>query len=79
MDRIGLKNIILEIIQDVGNFDNNEIDENDTFDEVCFDEFKFLDLIMKLENEFEIGISNYEYMKNETIKNFIDYIYKLII
>ncbi|NLW43196.1 MAG: acyl carrier protein [Tissierellia bacterium] len=73
-----MKNKILELISDQFNVNVEGIDEDTSFtDDLNADSIQLMELVMTIEEEFEIEISEDDILSIETIGDVVDYIESL--
>ena len=73
-----MKDKILEIISEQFNVNVNEIGEDTSFaDDLNADSIQLMELVMTIEEEFEIEISEDDILSIETIGDVVDYIENL--
>ena len=73
-----MKDKILEIISEQFNVNINEIGEDTSFaDDLNADSIQLMELVMTIEEEFEIEISEDDILSIETIGDVVDYIENL--
>jgi acyl carrier protein len=73
-----MKNKILELISDQFNVNIEDIDEDTSFtDDLNADSIQLMELVMTIEEEFEIEISEDDILSIETIGDVVDYIESL--
>ncbi|MCI5643648.1 acyl carrier protein [Peptoniphilus sp. SGI.035] len=70
-----MKERILEIIAEQFNIDVNELNEDMNFqDDLNADSIELVELVMTIEEEFEIEVSEEDLEKLKTIGDVIDYV-----
>lgn len=73
-----MKDKILELISDQFNVNVEGIDEDTSFtDDLNADSIQLMELVMTIEEEFEIEISEDDILSIETIGDVVDYIESL--
>ena len=67
-----MEGTVLEIISNLSLFQSHEIKKDHTLKELGLDDLDKLDLVMKLEKEFDIHISDFAIEKTETVEQVIN-------
>lgn len=65
---------VIAIIADKGALNLDEVTPEKTWNELGFDSLDIVELIMSLESEFSVIISDEDSEKIETVQNAIDYV-----
>ena len=76
MTKKEVKDIIIEKIHETNSIIDDLISDRDTLNQIGLDSLDHLELIMKLEQEFNIGISEEDLinMENQTAETLTDYV-----
>lgn len=77
LTRENIHNNVLSIIAEQLNMPVEKIKENSTFDELGADSLDRVEIVMKLEEQFNIEISDTEIEKVKTVGDVINYIEQL--
>jgi acyl carrier protein len=81
MTRKEIKDIVIEKIRECdSNFIDQDITEDSTFDEIGMDSLDCVELLMKVEQHFNIGIpdSDMDDMRENPLSSFIDYLVPIV-
>jgi acyl carrier protein len=76
MTKNEIKDIIIEKIHETNSIVDDNLNVNETLNQIGLDSLDHLELIMKLEQEFNIGISEEDLinMENQTVETLTNYV-----